>query len=131
MTAGAKLTVLEYDLEIPQGADWPGVAFPIFNPDGSLADLTGCSAAGAIKPHAESDELYFTWSSAPTTGQGLITINTAASTVTPRVLAAESAPWRFRTAVYDIVLTNPTAPVGMRKTRVVMGAVNVSFQVTP
>jgi hypothetical protein len=36
MTAGAKLAVLEYDLEIPQAADWPGVAFPIFNPDGSL-----------------------------------------------------------------------------------------------
>jgi hypothetical protein len=131
MTAGAKLAVLEYDLEIPQAADWPGVAFPIFNPDGSLADLTGCSVAGAIRPLRGSDELYFTWSSSPTTGQGLITINTGSSTVTPRVLATESSAWTFSDAVYDIVLTNPTAPVGLRKTRVVMGAVTVSFQVTP
>jgi hypothetical protein len=96
-----------------------------------LADLTGCSVAGAIRPLRGSDELYFTWSSSPTTGQGLITINTGSSTVTPRVLATESSAWTFSDAVYDIVLTNPTAPVGLRKTRVVMGAVTVSFQVTP
>lgn len=29
------LNILDYPLVIPQGADWPGVDFPILGPDGS------------------------------------------------------------------------------------------------
>lgn len=124
------LAVLRYDLVIPQDADWAGVSFPILNPDGTPADLTGCTAKGEIRPFAGSPDLYFTWSTSPTTGQGLITLDTVAHTLTIRVLASESALWTFTQGAYDIVLTNPAASVGMQVTRVVMGTVTVSPQAT-
>jgi hypothetical protein len=36
----------------------------------------------------------------------------------------------FTSAEYDLVLTNPAAPVGLRVSRVAMGAVSVSPEVT-
>lgn len=123
------ITTLVYNLVIPQNVDWPGVAFTILGPDGSPADLTGCSALGEIRRSA-GDTLYYTWSTSPTTGQGLITLDTVDSTLIPRVLASESAPWTFARAAYDIVVTNPAAPVGLQKSRVVMGVVSVSPAVT-
>lgn len=124
------LATLVYNLVIPQASDWAGVSFPILNPDGTLANLTGCSALGKIRPFAGSDELFYTWSTSPTTGQGLITLNVALSTLTIRVLASESALWTFTQGAYDVVLTNPAASVGMQVTRVVMGTVTVSPQST-
>jgi hypothetical protein len=124
------LTTLQYNLIIPQDSDWPGVAFPILNPDGTAANLSGCSALAKIRPFTGSDELYFTWSSSPITGQGLITLDVPSSTLTIRVLATESVLWAFDRGAYDIVLTNPAAPVGMKVTRVVMGTVKVSPQAT-
>jgi hypothetical protein len=124
------LATLVYNVVIPKDSDWPGVAFPILNPDGSPAALAGCTALGEIRPFAGSDELYYTWSTTPTTGQGLITLDAGASTLTIRVLAAESALWAFTRGAYDIVLLNPAASVGMRTTRVVMGTVTVSEQAT-
>lgn len=122
--------VLVYPIIIPQGADWPGVDFHIIGPLGEPYDLTGCSAKGEIRPTPGSDELYFTWSTTPTEGDGLITLNVEACTLNIRVLASESAPWQFTTGAYDVLLTNPAAPVGFQESRVAMGSVSVSQEVT-
>lgn len=128
--AESTLAVLNYPLCIPQGVDWPGVNFPIVGPDGNPYDLSECSALGQIRPLPASSELYFTWSTSPTTGQGLITLDVENSILNIRVLATESAPWTFKNGVYDIVLTNPDAPLGLRVSRVAMGPVIVSQEVT-
>jgi hypothetical protein len=122
------LTTLDYPLLIPQGVDWPGIDFPIIGPDGQAYDLTGCTARGQIRPSPGSDELYFTWSTAPAQGEGLITLS--GSTLNIRVLADESVLWAFVNAAYDIVLTNPAAPTGLQVSRVAMGSVTVSKEVT-
>lgn len=122
------LDTLVYPLLIPQGADWQGVNYPIIGPDKLPYDLAGCSAKGQIRPSAGSDELYFTWSTDPGSGEGLITLNGA--TLNIRVLAVESALWTFTTGVYDIVVTNPAAPVGLQVSRVAEGIVTVSQRVS-
>lgn len=122
------LTTLVYPITIPQGADWPGINYPILGPTGQPYDLTGCTAKSQIRPSPGADEVYFTWSTSPTAGQGLITLS--GSTLTIRVLAVESALWFFTAGSYDIVVTNPAAPVGLRVSRVAMGSVTVSEEVT-
>lgn len=122
------LPTLGFDLLIPQGVDWPGINFPIFGADGTVYNLTGCSARAEIRPFPDHPELYFAWSTTPTTTEGLITL--ADGVLNLRVLADESAPWRFTDASYDIVLINPAAPVGLQTSRVAMGAVTVSRMVT-
>jgi hypothetical protein len=124
----SKLAVLVFNLFIPQGADWPGINYPIIGPDGEPYDLTGCTAKAQIRAHPTSDEIFFTWSTSPTTGQGLITLT--GTTLNIRLLATESAPWFFTQGAYDILLTNPAAPVGLRVSRVAMGSVTVSPEVT-
>lgn len=122
------LPILVFDLLIPQGVDWPGYNFPITGADGAPYNVTGCSARGEIRPHPDSDELYFAWSTTPAPGEGLITLT--AGVLNLRTLAAETAPWRWLSAAYDVVLFNPDAPVGLRESRVVMGAVEISRAVT-
>jgi hypothetical protein len=122
------LAVLVYNLIIPQGSDWPGINYPIVGPDGNPYDLTGCSAKAEIRPSPAADELFFTWSTSPAAGEGLITLT--GSTLNIRVLSSESLPWTFTTGAYDILLTNPAAPVGLRASRVAMGSVTVSQEVT-
>lgn len=123
-------TTLDYPLVIPQGVDWAGVNFSIVGPDGNPYDLTGCTALGQIRPFPLSSELYFTWSTSPTTGQGLITLNVGASTLNIRVLATESSSWTFIKGTYDIVLTNSAAPVGLQISRIAQGNIRVSQEVT-
>lgn len=122
------LPTLGFDLLIPQGVDWPGINYPIFGADGTVYDLTGCSARAEIRPFPDHPELYFAWATTPTAGEGTITLD--AGVLNLRVLAAESAPWRFTSASYDIVLINNAAPVGVQTSRVAMGAVTVSPMVT-
>lgn len=122
------LSVLVYPIIITQGADWPGIDYPIIGPDGTPYDLTGCSAKAEIRPSPAADELFFTWSTSPITGQGLITLS--GSTLNIRVLSTESSSWTFTTGAYDILLTNPAAPVGLQVSRVAMGPVTVSQEVT-
>jgi hypothetical protein len=122
------LPTLGFDLLIPQGVDWPGINYPIFGADGSPYDLTGCSARAEIRPFAGSDELYFAWSTTPAGAEGAITLGSGV--INLRVLGAESAPWSFTSAEYDIVLFNPAAPIGVQRSRVAMGAVTVSRMVT-
>ena len=119
---------LAFDLVIPQAADWPGYNFPIFGADGTPYDLTGCSARGEIRPYAGSDELYFVWSTNPTSGQGLISLDDGVLNI--RTLATETAGWRWAEAEYDLILTNPGAPLGLRTSRIVMGNIAVSRAVT-
>jgi hypothetical protein len=122
------LGVLVFNISIPQAADWPGINYPIIGPDGQPYDLTGCSARGQIRPFPGSDEIYFTWSTTPISGQGLITLTD--TTLNIRILAAESAAWAFTQGAYDILLNNPAAPVGLQTSRVSMGSVTVSPEVT-
>jgi hypothetical protein len=129
-TPTAALTTLQYNLVIPQNADFPGVTFPILGPDGSPYDLTGCSAKGEIRPFPGSGELYYEWSTSPSAGQGLITLDVGASTLTIRVLASESVLWTFTQGSYDILLVNNAALTGFKTTRIVMGSVTVSQEVT-
>lgn len=124
------LATLVYPLVIPQAVDWPGVNYPIVDADGTPYDLTGCSAKGEIRPFPGSDELYYTWSTSPTTGEGLITLTVEMSTLNIRVLATESTSWTFTRGAYDIVITNSAAPVGLQVNRVAMGPVQVSLEVT-
>src|ERR1700756_2316322 len=112
------LSTLVFPLAIPQGADWPGVDFDIAAPDGTPYNLSGCSALGQIRPSPGSDQLYYTWSTSPTTGQGLITLNVQNSTLNIRVLASESSLWTFRDGPYDILTTTPAAPIGFQEWRV-------------
>lgn len=130
MTSPQCLTTQVYPLLIPQGADWPGINYTIVDGDGSLYDLSGCTALGQIRPLPASSELYYTWSTSPSSGQGLITLDVVNSILNIRVLAVESALWTFTYGAYDIVLTNSAAPVGVQKSRVAMGTVAVSLEVT-
>lgn len=122
------LNILDYPLVIPQGADWPGVDFPIIGPDGSPYDLTDCTARGQIRVDPDSSVALYTWDTTPALGEGLIVLS--GSTLTIRVLAAESALWTFTKGVYDILVTNPDAPTGLQLSRVAMGTVHVSRDVT-
>jgi hypothetical protein len=122
------LPALGFDLVIPQAVDWPGYNFPISGADGEPYDLTGCTARGEIRPFAGSRELYYAWSTSPTTGEGLITLS--GNILNIRTLATETSTWRWSTASYDIVLTNPAAPIGLRTSRIVMGTVERSPAVT-
>lgn len=124
------LSTLVYDLVIPQSADWPGVDFDIVGPDGAAYDLTGCSAKGQIRSKPGPSDLLFAWSTSPGTGEGLITLDADASTLNLRVLSTESAPWTFTHGVFDVLVTNPSAPEGLRVSRVVEGTVTVSQEVT-
>lgn len=122
------MAAVHVDLTIEQGSDWPGLAFPIFDIDGSPYDLSGCTARGQIRRVRNSDPAFFTWSTSPATGEGLITL--AGNTLTIRVLGVESAAWTWTSGRFDIYLTNPAAPVGQRIFRIADGAVYLDLEVT-
>jgi hypothetical protein len=122
------VTAVHVDLCIEQGADWPGLAFPILDEEGQPYDLTGCSAKGQIRRRKDTDAVLFAWSSDPGEDEGLITL--ADSTLTIRVLASESDEWDWRSGVYDIELTNPSAPVGKQVWRIAQGNVIIDQEVT-
>jgi len=122
---------ISVDLHIEQGADWPGLAFPIFDSVGAPYDLAGCTALGMIRQTPFTEPSLFTWSTSPTSGQGLITLS--GNLLTVRVLGVESAAWGLWTwssSRYDINLTNPSAPVGQRTFRIADGAVYLDLEVT-
>jgi hypothetical protein len=122
------MAAVQVDLTIEQGADWPGLAFPIFDNEGAPYDLTGCTARGQIRAAPDEDPALFTWSTSPSAGEGLLTL--ATNQLTIRVLGAESTTWDFHKARYDIYLTNPAAPVGQQKFRIAKGAVYLDLEVT-
>lgn len=122
------MAAVHVDLTIEQGADWPGLAFPIFDSEGQAYDLTACSARGQIRKIPDENPALYTWSSSPAAGEGLITL--ASNILTIRVLGSESSLWDFQFARYDIELTNSLAPVGQQVFRIASGAVNLDLEVT-
>lgn len=115
------MAAVHFDMQVEQGADWAGVAVPIFLANGDPMDVTGCSAKGQIKLHRSDPAPIFSWSNTPGAGVGLITLS--GHSVSWRLLGAESSAWDFATAEYQIELHNPAAPVGDRDIRVAQGAV--------
>lgn len=127
-TVGQFLGV-EVDLHIPQGADWPGIAFPILDADGQAVDLSACTAVGQIRKRPGHPDVLYSWLGMAGLGTGPIVL--AGNLVTISVPGADSALWTFTAARYDVKLTNPAAPPGHRIIRVARGAVYVSASVTP
>jgi hypothetical protein len=122
------VTAVEVDLHIEQGADWPGIAFPILDDNNEPVDLSGCSALGQIRKTARDPEVLFAWSTAPVFGGGVVVFN--GNLVAISVLGTSSTLWTFTAARYDLELHNPNAPLGQRDIRVASGAVYLSPEVT-
>lgn len=123
------MTAVEVDLHIEQGADWPGIAFPILDDNNEPVDLTGCSALGQIRKTARDPEVLFAWSTGLTVlGGGLVVFT--GNLVAISVLGTASTLWTFTAARYDLELHNPNAPLGQRDIRIARGAVYVSPEVT-
>lgn len=122
------MTAQRYDLHIEQGADWPGVGFPIFDANGTPFDVTGCTAQGEIRLAPRAAPVLFTWDSTVDEDTGLIVLTS--NLVIISTTAAQSSLWTFRTARYDVELHNPDGPPGQRDIRVAEGSVTVSEEVT-
>jgi hypothetical protein len=122
------VTAVEVDLHIEQGADWPGIAFPILDDTNEPVDLSGCSALGQIRKTARDPEVLFAWSTAPVFGGGVVVFT--GNLVAISVLGTSSTLWTFTAARYDLELHNPNAPLGQRDIRVASGAVYLSPEVT-
>ena len=117
------------DLHIPQGADWPGLAFPILDANDSPVDLSDCTAIGQIRKTARAPEALFTWSDTPVgIDQGRVTFD--GNLLGISVLGAASSGWTFREAAYDVFLTNPNAPQGQQIIKVGWGLVIVTPQIS-
>lgn len=120
---------VEVDLHIPQGADWPGLAFPILDALNSPVDLSECTALGQIRKTSRATEVLFTWSTTPVgLNQGRITLS--GNLVPISVLGAHSSAWRFTSARYDVFLTNPNADPGQQVIKVAFGLVIVEAQIS-
>lgn len=126
------MAAVDVDLFIEAGADWPGLAFPIFDEQEDPADLTGCSAYGEIRL-APGEPLHsiplFTWSTDPDDDpDGLIVLT--GNLVIVSIAGAISTTWTFQKARYDLKLTDPGGAPGKQTIRVAQGRVNVSQEVT-
>lgn len=110
----------DFELRIPQGADWAGVKIPIYDAAGALrTSLSGCTATGSIRGRAHLDPPLFVWSTSPAAGQGTITFS--GGYVVVGVTGALSALWTFRNARWQVDLTDPNAPAGQRIIRAGQG----------
>lgn len=126
------MAAVEVDLYIEQGADWPGLAFPIFDEQDDPFDLAGCTARGQIRltpNQSASVPPLFTWSTDPDDDPGGLIVLTG-NLVIIGVTGAASSAWTFQKARYDIELTDPGAQPGKQTIRVAQGRVNVSQEVT-
>jgi hypothetical protein len=114
------------DLEIDQGADWPGEGFGIVDSVGNPKILTPrMVASGAIA--GPDGTPVFTWSSTPTPEQGLVVFQ--ASLYIPTVDAAHNVLWTFSNAPYQLYLHDPDAPFGDRDIRVAEGTIYLSRKI--
>lgn len=88
------------DLRVDAGIDY-AVRWPVVNPDGSPADLTGWSAKGQWRASADSPVILHEWSSAAGN------LELAGQYATLKVSANDSALWPADwKGPYDIVLTD-------------------------
>lgn len=96
------------DLHIPQGATWPGLSWPLYDPaDGTtLLDLTGWSARSQIRPDPDSSTVHWTWDSTPAEGEGTVTL--VGGHVGLNLTDEQSELFTWRTASgYDLEATRP------------------------
>lgn len=126
------MTAQHVDLYVEQGADWPGIGFPICDATGEPFDVTGCTARGQIRKRTDDVNVLFTWSSvsADLTDPDVGLIVLRDNLVIISMTAEQSEALTFRSAPYDIKLTNPSGPVGQRVLRVADGVVTLSQEVT-
>jgi len=110
---------LQYHLRINQGETFQ-VAIPVLNDNNSPVVLAGMTARGQIRTHAEAPTTLYEWS---------FTANNLAfdtNNVVITVPAATSSLWTWRTAQYDVELTDADGVV----TRLVEGHVIVPPEIT-
>ena len=111
----------DYPLRVPQGADWPGIAIPIFDAAGAVrTSLAGCTALGAVRDRPGGPAL-FVWSTTPATGQGLITL--VGGSVTFGITAAQSALFTWRSARWQVDVIDPNAAAGQQEIRAGQGPI--------
>lgn len=107
------------NLIIDQGTTW-AMMWPIVDTDGNPIDVTGWTVQAQIRPSVTSNEVYHEWTTEAgnaTTEQGAVVLS---------VSAPESTGWNWRSAVYDVELTDPQGRVA----RIAEGNVTVSAEVT-
>jgi len=110
---------LQYHLRINQGETFR-VAIPVLDDNNSPVSLTGMTAVGQIRTHAAAPTTLYEWS----TLAGNLSFDT--NNVVLEVPAATSSLWTWRTAQYDVELTDEDGVV----TRLVEGHVIVHPEIT-
>jgi len=110
---------LQYHLRINQGETFQ-VAIPVLDVNDSPITLSGMTAHGQIRTHAADPTVLYEWS----TGANNLAFDT--NNVILTVPAATSSLWTWRTAQYDVELTDEDGVV----TRLVEGHVIVHPEIT-
>lgn len=110
---------LRFDLRINQGETFR-LSIPVLDDDGNPVTLSGMAARGQVRSYAASPTVLYEWS----TTAGNLALS--GSNVVITVPAAASSSWTWRTASYDVELTDGSGNV----TRLVEGHVVVQPEVT-
>lgn len=109
------------DLTIEQGADFSHIV-SLKNGDGTIFPLAGYTAKMQIRQTVASASPLVELS----TANGKITVNGAAGQLTLSLTNTETAAYTWRSGVYDLEITSPSAIV----TRVMKGDITLSLEVT-
>jgi len=110
---------LQYHLRINQGETFQ-VAIPVLDANGADVSLSGMTARGQIRTHAADPTVLYEWSA------GANNLAFSGNDVVITVPAATSSLWTWRTAAYDVELTDGSGNV----TRLVEGHVIVHPEIT-
>lgn len=114
------MAALNYDLLINQGETW-SVAFPVMDGAGDPLVVNGWSARAQIRVYVHDTVPLFEWNST--------TLDNAVVSGTSVVLhldPVDTANWSFKSALYDIELTDPDGAV----TRLAEGKVYLKPEIT-
>lgn len=112
------MAALDYDLHIDQGSEYR-LRVPVLDQDGDAVNLTGWSLRGEIRAtHSSPYVLYDLGDSLAVDDDDVHVLLT--------ILASDSAPWVWTSAVYDIEIVDPGGSVY----RLLQGRVFVSPGVT-
>lgn len=107
------------DLTIPQGSTW-GMAWPIVDDAGEPVSVAGWSARGQVRSTPASATVLFIWSTVD--GSAEVVDDTVILRLTP----AQSSAFTWRTAVYDLEITNPSS----QTFRVAQGRIVIDPEIT-
>jgi hypothetical protein len=114
------MAALKYPLELNQGED-VSIVFPVFDPvTNEPLIVDGWTAKSQVRSSQSSITVLYEWSAANNN------ITVAGTSVTLRVLAADTQSWTWANGRYDIELIDPSGKV----TRIVEGTVQVSLEIT-